>query len=155
MPRVRPREPLDFTTIGLAFGLLAAACYWTLRTPTAAAPAEAPPHARAPDARPVDATEQMTKVTTAAGKGPAARAGDRVTIRYWLESGASGKRTFVVGQGQVMRAWDEAVVGMRVGEKRHLAAPPGMSQAKELVAAGAQFKGDIELLAIGEGADLE
>jgi len=158
MSRARPKEPLGFTAIGLSFCVLAGVCFWTARsTPPADAHAgrEPPPHARAPDARPVDTSEQMAKVTTVAGKGPAVRPGDRVTVRYRLESGASGTRTFVVGQGQVMRAWDEALVGMQVGEKRNLVAPPGMSQAKELVAPGGQFKGDIELLAIGGGADLE
>jgi len=160
MPRARPKEPLGFTSIGLSFCLLVGVCYWTARAApppadTHAGP-EPPPHARAPDARPVDAAEQMIKVTTVAGKGRPARPGDRVTIRYRLESGASGEREFTVGQGHVMRAWDEGVVGMRTGEKRRLVAPPAMSVSKEqLVAAGASFKGEIELMTIGGGADLE
>jgi FKBP-type peptidyl-prolyl cis-trans isomerase len=162
MPRDRPNEPLAFTSIGLSFCLLVGVCYWTARAapPPADARAqpEAPPPAaarRAPDARPVDASEQMLKVTTVAGKGPAVRLGDRVTVRYRLESGASGKREFTVGQGQVMRAWDEGVVGMQAGEKRRLAAPPAMSAANDLVPAGGSFKGEIELLTIGGGTDLE
>ncbi len=66
--------------------------------------------------------EQVTKV------------GDTITVHYvgTLEDGtkfdSSYDRnlpfTFTLGGGQVIAGWDEGLVGMKVGEKRHLVIPP-------------------------------
>jgi len=72
------------------------------------------------------------------GEGPLAEDGDTVSVEYtgWLfvdgERGtqfdSSAERnqpaTFDVGLGQVIRGWDQGVVGMRVGGKRILTIPP-------------------------------
>ncbi|MFH1841899.1 MAG: FKBP-type peptidyl-prolyl cis-trans isomerase [bacterium] len=72
------------------------------------------------------------------GEGPLAEDGDTVSVLYtgWLfvdgERGtqfdSSTERnqptTFDIGQGQVIRGWDQGMVGMKVGGKRILTIPP-------------------------------
>jgi FKBP-type peptidyl-prolyl cis-trans isomerase FkpA len=70
------------------------------------------------------------------GEGVAATAGKSVTVHYtgWLTDGtkfdSSKDRNdpfvFGLGQGQVIRGWDEGVQGMKVGGKRELTIPPAL-----------------------------
>ncbi|HXN31563.1 MAG TPA: FKBP-type peptidyl-prolyl cis-trans isomerase, partial [Polyangiaceae bacterium] len=61
------------------------------------------------------------------GKGAAAKAGDKVSVHY-VGTLADGKKfdssrdrdkpfDFVLGQGQVIKGWEQGVAGMKVGEK--------------------------------------
>src|SRR2546423_13937361 len=75
---------------------------------------------------------------TAVGSGDTASSGKRVTVHYtgWLsEKGARGRKfdsskdrgdpfVFPLGQGHVIKGWDEGVAGMKVGGKRELTIPP-------------------------------
>ncbi len=72
------------------------------------------------------------------GTGDLAESGQHVTVHYtgWLYSnGVKGNKfdsskdrgdpfKFYLSQGQVIRGWDEGVVGMRVGGTRVLVIPP-------------------------------
>ncbi len=69
------------------------------------------------------------------GTGDPAVSGDTVTVTYvgTLTNGTefdksanhgTGKFTFQVGVGQVIRGWDEGIVGMKVGEVRKLTVSP-------------------------------
>ena len=79
----------------------------------------------------------MGMVTITAGKGDVAKAGDRVSVHYvgTLMDGtkfdSSRDRNqpfqFALGQGQVIKGWDQGVAGMKVGEKRKLTIPPAMA----------------------------
>lgn len=77
------------------------------------------------------------------GDGAEARAGQRVKVHYtgWLYDPAADKSrgrkfdsskdrgdpfVFGLGQGQVIRGWDEGVQGMKVGGTRVLTIPPEM-----------------------------
>ncbi len=61
------------------------------------------------------------------------KVGDTLTVNYvgTLEDGTKFDSsidrgvpfTFVVGIGQVIRGWDEGMLGMKVGEKKHLVIP--------------------------------
>lgn len=67
------------------------------------------------------------------GEGPAAQAGDTISVDYtgWLQDGtqfdSSRDRgqpfTFTLGQGDVIVGWDEGLIGMQVGGVRRLTIP--------------------------------
>lgn len=71
------------------------------------------------------------------GEGTEVKVGDTVAVHYigTLQDGTefdnSKKRgepfTFSVGAGQVIRGWDEGLVGMKVGGQRVLVIPPDMA----------------------------
>lgn len=75
------------------------------------------------------------------GKGPAAKAGDTVQVRYvgvFFESGEEfdaswngGTQTFdfPLGAGMVIPGWDQGVEGMRVGGRRELVIPADLAYA--------------------------
>merc|ERR1712055_451248 len=94
-----------------------------------------------------------------------ARNGDMLTMHYTgtLESGAkfdssydrSEPFKFQIGIGQVIRGWDEGVMGMCVGEKRKLVVPPelgyGDQGAGDVIPGGATLLFEVELLNIADG----
>jgi peptidylprolyl isomerase len=76
------------------------------------------------------------------GKGPAAKAGDTVTVHYagvtfstGQEFDASWNRgqpfSLPLGAGQVIPGWDEGLVGMKVGGRRMLTIPPEMAYGQQ------------------------
>lgn len=60
--------------------------------------------------------------------------------------------SFTIGAGQVIRGWDEGLLGMKVGEKRKLTIPPDMGYgsrgAGETIPPNATLLFEIELLSI-------
>jgi FKBP-type peptidyl-prolyl cis-trans isomerase len=68
------------------------------------------------------------------GNGEAAKEGSHVRVHYtgWLTNGKkfdssvdAGKPfDFTIGNGEVIKGWEEGVTGMRVGGKRQLRIPP-------------------------------
>ncbi len=113
----------------------------------------------------------MSTITTASGlvyeeltvgNGAEASPGQRVTVHYtgWLTNGtkfdSSKDRNdpfvFGLGQGQVIKGWDEGVTGMRVGGKRKLTIPPqlgyGARGAGGVIPPGATLVFEVELLGV-------
>jgi FKBP-type peptidyl-prolyl cis-trans isomerase FkpA len=96
------------------------------------------------------------------GEGDAAVAGQLVTVHYtgWLTNGnkfdSSTDRNdpfrFGLGQGQVIRGWDEGVQGMKVGGKRKLTIPPdlgyGARGAGGVIPPNATLVFEVELLGV-------
>ncbi len=81
------------------------------------------------------------------GTGPAAKAGDPVTVQYVGVAYSSGKVfdsswsrgqpfQFTLGEGQVITGWDDGVVGMQVGGRRELIIPPNLAYGAESPGAG-------------------
>ncbi|MCA1595552.1 MAG: FKBP-type peptidyl-prolyl cis-trans isomerase [Chloroflexi bacterium] len=70
------------------------------------------------------------------GTGPSPKSGDNVTVTYtgYLTDGTKfdssfdhgGTFDFVIGQGNVIKGWDEGVASMKVGGKRKLIVPPDL-----------------------------
>lgn len=73
---------------------------------------------------------------TKVGDGPAAQPGQMASVHYtgWLPDGTKFDSSrdagqpfgFTIGQGQVIKGWDEGVAGMKVGGRRLLVIPPDL-----------------------------
>ena len=93
-----------------------------------------------------------------------ARNGDMLSMHYvgTLESGAkfdssydrSEPFKFQIGVGQVIKGWEEGVLGMCVGEKRKLIVPPALGYgdkgAGDIIPGGATLYFEVELIEILE-----
>lgn len=98
-----------------------------------------------------------------AGEGKEAKAGDRVTVHYvgTLTNGSkfdsSRDRnkgfTFNLGQGQVIKGWDQGVAGMRVGGMRKLTIAPHLAYGDRgfppVIPPNSTLVFEVELLQIG------
>ncbi len=103
------------------------------------------------------------------GSGTAIAAGQQAVVQYtgWLyEASAPDKKgkefdssrsggqpfRFVVGAGQVIKGWDQGVLGMRVGGRRRLTIPAalayGDSGAGGVIPPGATLIFDVDLAGI-------
>ncbi|NNM74519.1 FKBP-type peptidyl-prolyl cis-trans isomerase [Enterovirga aerilata] len=98
------------------------------------------------------------------GTGPAPKNGQSVSVHYtgWLDEGGKPGRkfdssrdrgqpfSFPLGQGRVIRGWDEGVATMKVGGRRTLIIPAelgyGARGAGGVIPPGATLIFDVELL---------
>lgn len=98
---------------------------------------------------------------TQEGTGVAIKDGDTVSVHYTgkLTNGEKFDSSldrnepfsFTVGGGQVIKGWDEGLVGMKVGGKRTLTIPPEKgygARAQGPIPASSTLIFDIELLKI-------
>jgi FKBP-type peptidyl-prolyl cis-trans isomerase FkpA len=121
--------------------------------PSEYVPASAAPLPPGPDT--------LQKVDDVVGTGAEAKKGDKVKVHYTgtLMNGkvfdsSVGKEPFefTLGQGGVIKGWDEGVPGMKVGGKRKLTIPGPMAYGEkgsgDKIPPNAALKFDIELLEI-------
>src|SRR5450759_94314 len=126
-----------------AVPLLAAGCA-AAPTPTATTTPAQPQAAQPATPAAAPASPGQTAAATAlkivdktVGTGPAAKAGDLVTVDYtgWLTDGtkfdssidAGQPFQFTLGKGEVIAGWDQGVAGMKVGGVRTLTIPPDLA----------------------------
>ncbi|MFN8445454.1 MAG: FKBP-type peptidyl-prolyl cis-trans isomerase [Caldilineaceae bacterium] len=96
------------------------------------------------------------------GDGASPQAGQTVTVQYtgWLEDGTKFDSSFdhgqpiqfIIGQGQVIKGWDEGVLSMKVGGKRQLVIPAelgyGANGAGGVIPPNATLIFEVELLGV-------
>jgi len=138
-------------------------------TASAGAQAPATPSPN-PEQSKLDATiTSLKKIDTKQGTGAEAVSDKAAVVQYtgWLydpnkPEGKGAKFdssldrnapfTFVIGQGRVIKGWDEGVAGMRVGGKRTLIIPPQMGYgargAGGVIPPNATLVFEVELLEI-------
>jgi peptidylprolyl isomerase len=113
-------------------------------TATTAAPQEQTPAATTPVGADTFAMPSKLETTPSGlqyaidqpGTGPKPQPGQTVTVHYtgWLTDGTKFDSSrdrgepfdFAIGQGRVIKGWDEGVADMKVGEKRTLVIPPAL-----------------------------
>jgi len=96
------------------------------------------------------------------GLGPLAKAGDHVKVHYtgWLTTGKKFDSSvgtgqpfdFTLGQGEVIKGWDEGIAGMKAGGKRQLRIPPELAYGEDghppQIPPNATLIFDVQLVAI-------
>jgi FKBP-type peptidyl-prolyl cis-trans isomerase len=109
----------------------------------------------------------FTQTDLVVGTGPDATVGKTISVNYTLllydTSKTDGKGTlvqssvgstpfsFVLGAGQVIKGWDQGVVGMKVGGTRRLIVPPDLaygSTGQNGIPANATLVFEITLLSV-------
>jgi len=142
----------------------------------ATATASSPEIEESPTETPDDSDIDKSEITTESGlqyteiergDGPVPEPGSIVTIHYiaWLEDGTeldnsydNGQpASFILGQGMVIKGWDEGVALMNEGGKAELVIPPELALGEAgsgdgQVPPNATLVFEIELISVQEGA---
>ena len=116
--------------------------------------------------KPVTTSSGLQMVDTQAGTGASPKSGQTAVVHYtgYLnDNGKKGKKfdssvdrgspfEFPIGQGRVIKGWDEGVASMKVGGKRTLIIPPalgyGASGAGGVIPPNATLLFEVELLGV-------
>lgn len=124
-----------------------------------------PPGSAIPAVKPAEPEPaDLVKEDLVVGTGPEAKDGDKVRVHYTgrlLKNNAEfdssvGREPFVftLGNTEVIKGWDEGVVGMKVGGKRKLTIPSrlayGEAGSPPKIPGKATLVFDIELLGVGD-----
>jgi len=122
--------------------------------------------ASAQSGKPVTTASGLQMIDTQAGTGASPKSGQTAVVHYtgYLnDNGKKGKKfdssvdrgspfEFPIGQGRVIKGWDEGVATMKVGGKRTLIIPPelgyGARGAGGVIPPNATLIFDVELLGV-------
>ena len=123
-------------------------------------------NASAQSGKPVTTSSGLQMIDTQAGTGASPKQGQTAVVHYtgYLnDNGNKGKKfdssvdrgqpfEFPIGQGRVIKGWDEGVASMKVGGKRTLIIPPslgyGARGAGGVIPPNATLIFDVELLGV-------
>jgi FKBP-type peptidyl-prolyl cis-trans isomerase len=99
------------------------------------------------------------------GTGPGVKKGDTVHVHYvgWFKSGKKFDSShdhdpdeplkLTVGRREVIKGWEEGLIGMKVGGKRKLIIPPDLAYGEEgrppVIPPNAELTFELELVKIG------
>lgn len=101
--------------------------------------------------------------TVRAGTGAEAKPGDNVTVHY-VGTFTDGRKfdssrdrnqgfKFKLGEGRVIKGWDQGVAGMKVGEVRKLVIPAALAYGDRgfppIIPPGTTLHFEVELLGVG------
>lgn len=128
------------------------------QTPAPTAPAN-PPEVQGTE---ITTDSGLKYIDIQAGTGAAPAPGDTVAVHYtgWLADGGTKFDSsldrgepfqFALGQGQVIKGWDEGLSTMKVGGKRRLIIPPGLgygANAQGSIPANSTLIFDVELVEV-------
>jgi FKBP-type peptidyl-prolyl cis-trans isomerase len=120
-----------------------------------------------PTVAPTSMPSTITKLVitdTKVGTGSAVKVGDTVTINYEgkLENGQVFDSSYTRGQpfvtqigvGRVIPGWDQGIIGLKVGGKRHLVIPSNLAYGKNGVPGAippdSTLIFDVELVAVSQ-----
>jgi peptidylprolyl isomerase len=113
-----------------------------------------------------DAPEELQASDVVTGTGAEAKSGDEVEVQYVGVLFADGKEfdsswkrdepfKFTLGQGEVIKGWDEGVAGMKVGGRRVLVIPSDLAYGPQgsppSIPADAPLVFVVDLKKVGKG----
>jgi peptidylprolyl isomerase len=129
----------------------------------AAPPKKTKPAAKAGTPKVITTKSGLKYIDIKVGKGASPKSGQDVTVHY-VGTLMSGKKfdssrdhgmpfTFPIGQGQVIRGWDEGVMTMKIGGVRKLIVPPELGYGANGTPGGpippnATLNFEVELLSV-------
>ncbi len=87
--------------------------------------------------KPEDPTAELVTTDLQPGSGETAKVGDTLVMKYYGTLASDGALfdenytkatgfTFTLGKGEVIKGWDEGLVGMKVGGERRLVIPAAL-----------------------------
>jgi FKBP-type peptidyl-prolyl cis-trans isomerase len=125
----------------LAITLLTTALVWSQTTATHKVAPRSPVGPAKVTGEPTKTASGLEYWDIQIGSGAVAQTGQHVKVDYtgWLTNGkkfdssvGTGKPyEFMLGAGQVIKGWDEGIVGMKVGGKRQLHIPPDLAYGEK------------------------
>jgi FKBP-type peptidyl-prolyl cis-trans isomerase len=154
---------LSLIAVAASLVVVAPACSKKVEEQASSFKTSALPSAPSPSASSTPAAPGKLQITDVkVGKGTEARAGDHVMVHYTgtLTNGTKFDSSrdrgapfgFTLGQGEVIKGWDQGVAGMKVGGQRKLVIPYDLAYGEAgqppTIPPKATLNFDVELMSV-------